>query len=159
MHWWANWVMYTAVVWVCLWPWVCMAYSPCLAKICLFFSVLYFNYHVIMLSGRQSNAMVIKITKWEINTWRKKTNTKGTTWVNIWSFFFFFIKVSSLAICFLRACGGCMFDGYLISRLDTVSVDSSSRWVTSVGALHMAWPSKRKLPKGKLKRKRKRYNF
>lgn len=31
---------------------------------------------------------------------------------------FLFIKVSSLAICFLRACGGCMFDGYLISMSD-----------------------------------------
>lgn len=28
------------------------------------FLVLHFNYHVIMLSGRQSSAMVIKITKW-----------------------------------------------------------------------------------------------
>lgn len=33
----------------------------------------------------------------------------------------FFIKVAALAICFFSACCGCMFDGYLISRLDTVS--------------------------------------
>ena len=69
-------------------------------------------------------AIAITTIKWEKQKGKgkkkeKKTYSKCTTRVNI--AVAFFIKEAALAICFFGACGGCVFDGYLISGLDTVS--------------------------------------